>query len=562
MLRQLWAGLTGQSDALIPFEDLKRTLGFINQGYRGLQAVPMDKIIGSLGRSGDFDRAFLPKIKGLREKWVSVDSAYLDGINLPPISLYKVDDAYFVVDGHHRVSVARQKGQTFIDAEVIEVQSRIPVTPDLTMDDLDTLAAYRRFLDETHLDRLRPDQNMRMSMPGDYGRLLDHIRMHKYFVETDESRELGWEDAVVHWYDHVYIPVIQAIRRYHLLNDFPRYTEADLYIWIIEHAYFLSKELGQEVDPSQVGRLFASRFGRRPRRLLERVTRSLRNMLIPDSLEAGPPAGTWREERLESRGAPHVFRNILVAVTGAESGWLALSQAAAIAQREESVLHGLHVMPTDDAIDPAAAEARGQQVLDEFTFRCDSLGIQSTQQLVKGDVAEQIIERARWVDLVVINQRREHGRWAERPLGTIFQTVTEQAARPILAVPGTDATSMKRILLAYDGSPKAREALFVFRHIAECWGASGVILTVEGGHTDHDMLDLAWQYVQGSGALDVTTRFESGPAHDAILRVMKEEEADMLLMGSYGYQPLIKAFLGSTVDRILRVAWFPVLICR
>jgi len=433
-IHRLWAGLTGQNRALVPFEDLKRTLGFINQHYRGLQAVPLDKIIGSLGRSRDFDREFLPRFRELRGKWVSVDSAYLDGITLPPISLYKVDDAYFVVDGHHRVSVARQKGQTFIDAEVIEVQSRIPVTPNLTMDDLDTLAAYRQFLDDTRLDKLRPDQNLRLTMPGDYGRLLDHIRMHKYFVETDERRELGWEDAVTHWYDHVYTPVLRAIRRDRLLDDFPNHTEADLYIWIIEHAYFLSQELGHEVDPSQVGRIFASRFGKRPRRLLERITRSLRNILIPDSLEAGPPAGTWREERPDLLDAPHMFRNILVTVTGAESGWLALSQAAEIARREQSTLHGLHVVTEDDP----AAEARGREVLDEFSFRCQGLGVQSTRQLVKGDVADQIIERARWVDLVAINQRREHGRWAERPLGTIFQTVTEQAARPILAVPGID----------------------------------------------------------------------------------------------------------------------------
>ncbi len=60
----------------------------------------------------------------------------------------------------------------------------------------------------------------------------------------------------------------------------------------------------------------------------------------------------------------------------------------------------------------------------------------------------------------------------------------------------------------------------------------------------------------------MTTRFEEGPVHDTILRVVREEEADMLLMGSYGYQPLLKAVLGSTVDRVLRMAWLPVLICR
>ena len=110
-LRRLWANLTGQNVGLVPYEDLKRTLRFTTQRYRGLEAVPLDKIIGSLGRSRDFDRAFLPTQRHSRSKWLSVDSAMLSGVSLPAVSLYKVGDAYFVVDGHHRVSVSRQKGR-------------------------------------------------------------------------------------------------------------------------------------------------------------------------------------------------------------------------------------------------------------------------------------------------------------------------------------------------------------------------------------------------------------------------------------------------------------------
>jgi len=133
---------------------------------------------------------------------------------------------------------------------------------------------------------------------------------------------------------------------------------------------------------------------------------------------------------------------------------------------------------------------------------------------------------------------------------------------PVLAVPGTQVMPLRRVLLAYDGSPKAREALFVFKHLVTCWKIDGVILTVEGGRADREELDRAWQYVQQAGDATVSTRYEQGPADQVILRTVEEEEADLLLMGGYGYQPLIKAFLGSTVDRVLREAWFPVLICR
>jgi len=558
LMRRLWASLTGKNDDLIPFEDLKNTVGLIGQHYRGVQPVPLDKIIGSLDRSGDFDRVFLPTQGHSRGKWLSVDTAYMAGITLPPVSLYKVGEAYFVVDGHHRVSVARQKGQTFIDAEVIEVQSRVPVTADLTVKDLDVLAAYRNFLEQTRLDALRPDQDVRLTMPGDYVRLLDHIRMHKYFVERDESRELSWEEAVAHWYDFVYTPLVRTIRKKKLLRDFPGHTEADLYLWIIEHAYYLSQELGQSIAPWEVAKDFVVRFGRSPRRSVARIGRRVRGLIVPEELEPGPPAGVWREERVESGEAQHLFRDILVTVTGAESGWRALTQAAELARREGSVLRGLHVAASNDE----SALARGREVLEEFTFRCRSLGIQATTSLAVGEVAQQIIERARWADMVVINQRKEHGRWAERPLGTIFQTVAAQAARPILAVPGTNVMPLRRALLAYDGSPKSREALFVLRHMVTCWQIGGLLLAVEGGRANRETLGQAWRYLQETGGPLVPTRYEVGTPAEVILRVMEEEQADLLLLGGYSYQPLIKALLGSTVDRVLREAWFPVLICQ
>jgi nucleotide-binding universal stress UspA family protein len=163
---------------------------------------------------------------------------------------------------------------------------------------------------------------------------------------------------------------------------------------------------------------------------------------------------------------------------------------------------------------------------------------------------------------VVINQRIEHGQWAERPLGTVFQTVASQAARPILAVPGTTVRQLKRIVLAYDGSPKAREALFVLRHLATCWPVEAVLMTAENSRANCELLDRAWQYIQEAGIANLSTRCEQGKASETILRVMEEEKGDLLLLGGYGYQPLLKVFLGSTVDQVLREAWFPVLICR
>ncbi len=557
---RLWAMLTGRDVRLLPLEEVRQSMGLVGQRYRGLQAVPLDKIVGSLNRSRDFDRIFHPTQVHSQGKWISIDSAYLTGVSLPPVSLYKLGDLYFVVDGHHRVSVARQKRQTFIDAEVIEVQSRVPPTPDLKLEDLDVLAAYRQFLEETKLDVLRPDQNIRLTMPGDYVKLIEHIRTHKYFVEIEQGRELTWEEAVTHWYDHVYLPVIEIIRRDGLLKEFPGLTESDLYFWISEHTYYLSLSLGRPMEPWEAAQDFVVRFGRSPRYVLKRWLRRFQSLFIPPSMEPGPPAGTWRQERVERRVTGHLFHDILVTLTGAETGWRALTQAAEFARREEGTLHGLHIKTANT---PEAA-AHAEEILREFDARVQALGVRASAKVVEAnDVAEEIVRRSRWYDLVVINQRRVHGRWEERPLGTIFQSVASRAPCPILAVPGTQVAPLKKALLAYDGSSKAREALFIFKHLVTCWAMEGIILTVESTTTSQEMLEAARRYVEEAGGVQVEALYQQNVApHEAILREMGERGVDLLLMGGFGYQPLLKAFLGSTVDRVLRMAWFPVLICR
>ena len=88
----------------------------------------MKQIVGSVGRYNDFDRVFLPRRRALRERWASIDSAHIKEINLPAIEVYKVGSVYFVLDGNHRVSVARERGQEYIDAMVIELEVPFEVT--------------------------------------------------------------------------------------------------------------------------------------------------------------------------------------------------------------------------------------------------------------------------------------------------------------------------------------------------------------------------------------------------------------------------------------------------
>ena len=119
--RDLHSKLTRKSNQLLAFDQIHSDLPFDGQHYGGLQTICLDDIVGSEGRSQDFDRAFFPRESHTKDRWISIDEAYYQETPLPPIDLLKVGEGYFVRDGNHRVSVARAHKQAFIDAFVIEV---------------------------------------------------------------------------------------------------------------------------------------------------------------------------------------------------------------------------------------------------------------------------------------------------------------------------------------------------------------------------------------------------------------------------------------------------------
>jgi hypothetical protein len=108
------------SDRLLCFDDLRKVPGASARVYRGMRMVPVAQIEGSVGRCSEFDRDFMPARASVEERWKRIDRAFHRGEELPPVSLYKVGGFYFVLDGHHRVSVARYHGVEWIDAEVTE----------------------------------------------------------------------------------------------------------------------------------------------------------------------------------------------------------------------------------------------------------------------------------------------------------------------------------------------------------------------------------------------------------------------------------------------------------
>ncbi len=256
---------------LISYETARRLLHATQQLPETSQSIPIDKIVGSVGRYKDFTRAFLPREGASAERWKRLDGALARLENIPPIEVFQLGDVYFVRDGNHRVSVARANGLKYIEAYVTPVASRVPLTADIT-DETEIIKGYARFLDHTNLDHFRPQQRIYFSSPGHYKTLLEHIAVHRYFMGLEQKRAIPYEEAVVDWYDRVYEPIITAVRRNRILADFPGRTEADLYLWIIDHHYYLSERYGGSVSAEEAAEHFAEEFGGSP---IARLARKL-----------------------------------------------------------------------------------------------------------------------------------------------------------------------------------------------------------------------------------------------------------------------------------------------
>jgi hypothetical protein len=256
--------VSGRSADLLSFEEVRRRLKGRQVISRGLQTIPLDQIVGSVGRYRDFSRAFLPRKSVDMTRWARLDRALNRLEPIPPIEVYRVGDAYFVQDGNHRVSVARANGMTHIDAYVTELPIKVPLGPDDDLDDLIIKAEYIDFLEQTGLDQLRPAADIEFTTPGRYQDLLDHIRVHRYYLAQERQGDVPWEEAVAHWYDNLYLPVVEVIRREGALEHFPGRTEADLYLWSMNHLHYLREQYGPAVDPELAASDFARHFTDRP----------------------------------------------------------------------------------------------------------------------------------------------------------------------------------------------------------------------------------------------------------------------------------------------------------
>lgn len=267
---------------LLSYYDVKDMIKPKSQTYRGMQVVKIDNIIGSEGRYKDFNKAFLPKKEHLRNRWENIDRAHIKDVILPPISLFKIGEVYFVRDGNHRVSVARTQGVYSIDAEVVELTTEIKIEPNMTRSDLKkSVLEYERnmVLKESGLNHILNMEEIFFTAPGRYDEMLRHIYGHKYYINQGNSKEITLEEAALSWYENVYTPIIQIVKNENMLSRFPGRTASDLYIWTIKKWDELKEKYGQAYPLDQAVKDYNDMYGKN---IFHQICGFFRKIFKPD----------------------------------------------------------------------------------------------------------------------------------------------------------------------------------------------------------------------------------------------------------------------------------------
>jgi hypothetical protein len=222
-------------DLILPFEEVVAALGRRGERHVGLESIPLDSIVGSVGRERDFDRGFRPTSGRTRGRWERIATAARKGESFPPIDVYRIGEVHFVKDGHHRVSVARAQKLDTIDAYVTEVQTEVGADRTITVKDLPVKGHERLFFERVPLPR-EARARIQLSDEWRYAGLAEGVEAWGYRAEQDRHAQMSRAEVAQAWFDEEYVPVVEMLREADLLGSG---TETEAYIRIATLRYLI-----------------------------------------------------------------------------------------------------------------------------------------------------------------------------------------------------------------------------------------------------------------------------------------------------------------------------------
>lgn len=214
---------------LLAFDELRWRLRIGMPQLEGQATIRTDDIVGTVGRAADFDRCFQPRTRALAKRIRDIRNAQTTALD-EPIDVIRVDRAYFVSDGHKRVSIARSQGQEWIDANVSWAPSHFVVTPGVTSEAIDRTALEQRFRTETGLATAVPGARFAVSEPEGYPQLREALEAYGYELMQRSGRVLSREEAAACWYELVYLPTLRVAEGARLTELLACATPSDLFL--------------------------------------------------------------------------------------------------------------------------------------------------------------------------------------------------------------------------------------------------------------------------------------------------------------------------------------------
>src|SRR5262245_17843520 len=215
--------------SLLELDEVERRLKPLGRRYIGVRPIPLDHVVGTDGRASAFTRDFRPQHAFSRQRLRSLARAFPDG-GFPPINAVKLGDTYFVIDGHHRVALARHEKAQTIDADITELVSRVPLPAGADMLEVVLRELEQIFLEDSGLAKARPGVRMTASRPALYLELLENLQVHGYHLMLGNERILERDEIAEDWYERVYSPAVRAIERDRLTADARDAPDADLFL--------------------------------------------------------------------------------------------------------------------------------------------------------------------------------------------------------------------------------------------------------------------------------------------------------------------------------------------
>ena len=260
---------------MLPFDEVVAALGATSRVDLGEQVIDLDSIVGTVDRRrGEFDRDFRPS-PGTRGRWERIAEARKRGEAMPAIDVFRIGDLHFVRDGHHRVSVARALKEKDINANVIEVRTRLGADPKLQMADLPLKRHERVFHERVPLP---PDKRARIQLSDEwrYAQLATLVEGWGYRVSLLREREIDRRELAQLWYDEEYEPNVNMLREEGLGGGGTE-TERYLRIAMLRFLLLQTHDWSDEIAEKLAGEMASPSVGAEKDTMTHQIIKELRD---------------------------------------------------------------------------------------------------------------------------------------------------------------------------------------------------------------------------------------------------------------------------------------------